>query len=96
MRGIIYSFERKTKELLHLFQRNRKQLEKQVFWCCFISICAKTVDVPLGGGGGVTCICRDTEMCHYFGYLFGLSSRIFGYHFLLVKFDFFKNNPHFL
>ena len=24
-----------------------------------------------GGGGGVTCICRDTEMCHYFGYFFG-------------------------
>ena len=43
-----------------------------------------------GGGGGVTCICRDTGMCHYFGYFWGgpgfLSifldcSRIFGYHF---------------
>ena len=22
-------------------------------------------------GGGVTCICRDTGMCHYFGYFFG-------------------------
>ena len=43
------------------------------------------------GGGGVTCICRDTGMCHYFGYFFGVApgflgtflgySRIFGYHF---------------
>ena len=43
------------------------------------------------GGEGVTCICRDTGMCHYFGYFFfggvapGLLgtflgySRIFGY-----------------
>ena len=40
---------------------------------------------------GVTCICRDTGMCHYFGYFFGVApgflstflgcSRIFGYHF---------------
>ena len=44
-------------------------------------------------------------MCHYFGYFLGVCSRIFGYHFLaipgflgiivLVKFDFFKNNPQF-
>ena len=43
------------------------------------------------GGGGVTCICCDTGMCHYFGYFFGAApgflgtflgySRIFGYHF---------------
>ena len=25
-----------------------------------------------GPGGGVTCICRDTGMCHYFGYFLGL------------------------
>ena len=25
-----------------------------------------------GGGGVVTCICRDTGMCHYVGYFFGL------------------------
>ena len=31
-------------ELLDMFQRNRRQLEKQVFLCCFISI-VKTVDV---------------------------------------------------
>ena len=53
---------------------------------------------------GVTCICCDTGMCHYFGYFFGVApgflgtflgySRIFGYHFL-VKFDFFQNNPDF-
>ena len=40
---------------------------------------------------GVTCICRDMGMCHYFGYFFGVApgflgsflgySRIFGYHF---------------
>ena len=57
---------------------------------------------PRGGGG--TCICRDTGMCHYFGYFFGVApgflgtflgySRIFGYHFL-VKFDFFRNNSDF-
>ena len=45
-------------------------------------------------GGGVTCICRDTGMCHYFGYFFGVApgflgtflgySRIFGYHFLAI------------
>ena len=55
---------------------------------------------PRGG----TCICRDTGMCHYFGYFFGVASgflgtflgysRIFGYHFL-VEFDFFQNNPDF-
>ena len=48
-------------------------------------------------GGGVTCICRDTGICHYFGYFWGVAfgySRIFGYHFL-IKFDFFQNNPDF-
>ena len=54
---------------------------------------------------GVTCICHDTGMCHYFGYFLGVApgflgiifgySEIFGYH-LLVKFDFFKNNPDFV
>ena len=38
-------FSTVLKELLDLFQRNRRQLEKQVFLCCFISIFAKTVDV---------------------------------------------------
>ena len=33
-----YSFERKMQELLDLFQRNRRQLEKQVFLCCFTSV----------------------------------------------------------
>ena len=28
---------------------------------------------------GVNCICRDTGMCHYFGYFSGGCSRIFGY-----------------
>ena len=37
-----------------------------------------------GGGGGVTCICHDTEMCHYFGYFLDCF-WIFGCHFL-VKF----------
>ena len=35
-------------------------------------------------GGGITCICRDREMCHYFGYFLGTFldySRIFGHHF---------------
>ena len=51
--------------------------------------------------GGITCISRDTGMCHYFGYFFGVApgflgtflghSRNFGYH-VLVKFDFFRNN----
>ena len=40
---IFYSSERKMQELFYLFQRNRRQLEKQVFLCCFISIFAKTV-----------------------------------------------------
>ena len=35
----------KLQELLDLFQRNRRQLEKQLFLCCFISIFVKTVDV---------------------------------------------------
>ena len=44
-----------------------------------------------GGGGGVTSICRDTEMCHYFGYFNGFLgsflgySRNFGYHFFFGK-----------
>ena len=33
------------KEFLDLFQRNWRQLEKQVFLCCFISTFAKAVDV---------------------------------------------------
>ena len=43
---------------------------------------------------GLTCICRDTGMCHYFGYLFWVTtgflgtflnySRIFGYHFFAI------------
>ena len=45
VREIFYSFERKMQELLNLFQRNRRQLEKQVFLCCFISMFVKTVDV---------------------------------------------------
>ena len=45
IREIFYSFERKMQELLYLFQRNRRQLEKQVFLChCFISVFAKTVE----------------------------------------------------
>ena len=36
------------------------------------------VSTSRGGGGGVTCICCDTGMCHYFGYFFGGCSRIFG------------------
>ena len=39
------SFERKMQELLDLFKRNRRQLEKQMFLCCFITSLAKTVDV---------------------------------------------------
>ena len=45
---------------------------------------------PRGGGGGVTCICRNMGMCHYFWYFFGVApgflgtflgySRIFGCH----------------
>ena len=67
-------------------------------------MCNKCNELLFSGGGGVTWICRDTGMCHYFGYFLGYSrifwyhffgySRIFGYHFL-VKFDFFRNNPDF-
>ena len=48
-----------------------------------------------GRGGGVTCICHDMEMCHYFGYFLGVTpeflgiffgySGIFGYHFLSIS-----------
>ena len=40
-------------ELLDLIQRNWRQLEKQVFLCCFISMFAKTVDVY--------CICNNID-----------------------------------
>ena len=39
------TFSTVWKELLDLFQRNWRQLEKQEFWCCLISIFAKTVDL---------------------------------------------------
>ena len=61
-----------------------------------------TADEKLGGGGRVTCICRDSTMCHYFGYFLGCS-WIFGYLFglfpdfwvsFLVKFDVFRNNQN--
>ena len=29
-------------------------------------------------GGGVTCICRDTRICHYFGYFFGVAPGFLG------------------
>ena len=35
-----YSIERKMQELLHLFKGNCRQLQNQVFLCCFISIIA--------------------------------------------------------
>ena len=46
---------------------------------------------------GITCICRDTGMCYYFGYFLGGVSGFFGTslgyfqifeHHFLVKFDF--------
>ena len=40
-----YSSERKMQELLNLFHRNWRQLEKQVFLCCSITSFAKTLDV---------------------------------------------------
>ena len=36
-------FGKKMEEFLDSFQRNRRQLEKQVLWWCFISIFTKTV-----------------------------------------------------
>ena len=45
IREIFYSSSRKMQELLNLIQRDRRQFEKQVFLCCFISIFAKTADV---------------------------------------------------
>ena len=42
---ISYSFERKMQDFSIFFSKNREQLEKQVFLCCFMSIFAKTVDV---------------------------------------------------
>ena len=38
---ILHSFERKMQEFLGLFQRHWRQLEKQVFLCCFISFLQK-------------------------------------------------------
>ena len=52
-------FWKKNAGTSRFFSKNRDQLEKQVFLCCFMSIFAKTVDVycifnPItyGGGGG--------------------------------------------
>ena len=39
IREVFYSCERKMQGLFDLFQRNRRQLEKQVFLCCFILDC---------------------------------------------------------
>ena len=46
-------------------------------------VCCVTFS-PGGGGKGVTWICCDTGMCHYFGYIFGGRSRIFGYLFWAI------------
>ena len=40
-------------------------------------VSAAVILVP--GGRGVTYICHDTGMCHYFGYFFGGCFQIFGY-----------------
>ena len=64
-----------------------------------------TIDLPSSGeGGGVTCICRNTGMCHYFGYflwgapgslgIFLGCSRIFEYH-LFSEIYLFRNHPYF-
>ena len=42
---IFYGFEIKMQEFLDFFQRNWRQLEKQAFLCCFMSVFAKVVDV---------------------------------------------------
>ena len=34
--------------------------------------------VEYSGGGGVTCIRRDTGMCHYFGYFLGVAPGFLG------------------
>ena len=56
------------------------------------------------GGGGLTCICRDMGMCHYFEYYFGGApgflgifldcSWILGYHFF-GEIYLFRNHPDF-
>ena len=39
----------------------------------------KSLSLPFGGTpGGLTSICRDTGMCHYFGYFFWVNPRFFG------------------
>ena len=40
----------------------------------------------MGGGGEVTCICRDTRMCHYFRYFFGGLPDFWVFNICLVKF----------
>ena len=56
----------------------------------------------MGGGGNLQC--RDTGMCHYFGYFLGVLPNfgvLFGLFpdfwvpFILVKFNFFQNNTDF-
>ena len=44
----------------------------------FCTLSCTVQSFSFAGGGGGTCICRDTGMCHYFGYFLGCS-RIFGY-----------------
>ena len=84
-----------------------------IFVHCFLTTVAENCSnsdllwlrcIPNPSPRGVTSICRDTRMCHYFGYFLGGCSRIsgylfdysriFGYHYL-VKFDFFQNNRDF-
>ena len=49
------------------------------------------------GGGGVTSICSDTGVCHYFGYFFGGALGFLGIFLgviFFVKFDLFWNDPY--
>ena len=50
------------------------------FWCHLL---LNKLCLILSILGRVTCICRDTGICHYSGYFFGSCSRTFGYLFVV-------------
>ena len=50
----------------HQFFRIWSEVSVCVCVCLCVCVCVCV------GGGGVTCICHDMGMCHYFGYFFGL------------------------
>ena len=98
MRHLVFPNKKLDHDLTFISFYNRpfrRETEKVVSYMRIVNVYICKALNSSGGGGGLTCICRDTGMCHYVGYFFWAApgflgtflgySRIFGYHFLAIS-----------